>query len=126
MQTEFFYDQQGDVLIVKIDKIPEGLRKMIPTNGKFVLREGEETGHAHIIDLKQFNTEVECKEDSEIIDPQVELYYDDNDQLWLRTGKDCVITHEEHNPITIDPGEYKIDTVREIDPFEEEIKYIRD
>lgn len=40
--------RQGDVLIVKVDKLPKGEGKVeTPTNGCFILAYGEQTGHAH-------------------------------------------------------------------------------
>ena len=100
--------QQGDVLI-KSGKIPQKAKKIKSKDGKYVLAEGEATGHSHsIIDV-----------------PEVEFYKEDR-QLFFKTTKDVTVTHEEHNPITIKSGEYLIDIVQEYDHFEEEARRVID
>lgn len=45
--------RQGDVLIERIDKIPSGLKKQKPENGRIILAHGEVTGHAHAFSPEQ-------------------------------------------------------------------------
>lgn len=100
---------QGDV-IVTCCKMPVGLKKVLPKNGRFILAEGESTGHAHAIDIRDA------------------ILWEDpkNKDLYLQALKDVTITHEEHAPSTIQPGTYKISIVREYDYFLEESRKVVD
>ena len=96
------YQQQGDVLIIEVSKIPEGAKRITPTKCGLVLAEGEATGHAHaIIDV----AEVEA--------------YTLEEQFFLKVGAPVIVTHEEHKPITIEPGTWRVAIVREYDHFAE-------
>lgn len=92
--------QHGDVLIIGIDKIPESA-ELQKRKGDIIVAEGESTGHAHRIE-----------------DDFVKWYFKDN-EIFIESEKSFVLRHEEHNPITIDPGKYRIGIVREFDHFEE-------
>jgi len=72
------------------------------------LAEGEVTGHAHRVTVGR-----------------AELY-EDSGTLYLRCKTECVVTHEEHNPITIPAGDYKIGIVREYDYITEEARRVAD
>lgn len=96
------YLQQGDVLLKPINKAT-GEKKN--TN---VLQEGEHTGHAHRITKGEFEIFVEAE------------------KIYLKAITECLLTHEEHNPIEIAPGDYEIDIVREYEHFSEEARRVRD
>lgn len=104
------YYQQGDVIITPVDKIPDGLKK----KPDYVLAEGEATGHHHVIDIDP------------LTEAGLDLLQDENGDLYLLTDKAVTVRHEEHNPITIDPGQYKIGRVREYDHFAEEARRVVD
>lgn len=95
--------QQGDVLIKKVDSIPEGSKKL----SHCILAEGEATGHKHIAS------------------PPSELFELDG-KMYLITHQTTEITHEEHKPITLPPGFWHIDKVREYDAFEQETRKVID
>lgn len=105
--------QQGDVLIERINEIPKEAEQVLPTTRGFILAEGEVTGHAHRILVK------DRKDDS------VSVYKRDN-ALYIRNTKPKVLEHEEHKAITIPPGFWKTIKVREYDHFAEEIREIKD
>lgn len=94
--------QQGDVLITKIDCIKG--RKL---NHK-ILAEGEVTGHKHVITIGEGDL------------------YEENGTLYLHCETECVVTHEEHKPITLPEGDYKIGIVREYDYITEEVRRVQD
>lgn len=100
---------QGDVFFVKINNLPEKieLKRIYRKQRGFILAEGETTGHAHVID------------------DDVDLFTDDN-YLYLQTEKPVVLKHEEHNPLTIEPGLWLIGIQKEVDIFEEEIRRVQD
>ena len=101
--------QQGDVLIRRIERIPDGAKKIKPTKRGFILAEGEATGHAHRVAV------------SDRVDM---LTLDDN--LYLQAKWAFIVTHEEHGAVTIPPGDYGIGRVQEYDHFAEEARNVKD
>ena len=101
--------QQGDVLVFSVKDIPSNAVPVKSKQGRFVLAEGETTGHAHVID--------------EI--PGVEMFRLDN-AVFLSTMAPTIVRHEEHKPVLIPPGSFRIDIVKEVDPYTEEIHKVRD
>jgi len=104
MKSNQFY-QHGDVLIKKCESIPEGC-KQIQTN---VLAEGEVTGHYHALVPK--GTELtRCQQV-----PGLRVVKADTGDTYIQTDTEIDIVHQEHRRITLDPGIYQIDLVREYD-----------
>jgi hypothetical protein len=88
--------RHGDVVIVRIDRIPDGLK---PSRLGRTLAEGEVTGHAHVM-----------------TSGDVSLYEKD-DVLYMHVESDeATLTHEEHETITIPNGDYMIERQREYTP----------
>lgn len=96
--------QQGDVLINDVNGLPEGLT-VSKTN---VLAEGEATGHAHRV----------AGSGATVLDGPGVRY--------LSAPNGAEVTHEEHGPQTLPPGNYKIEIVQEYDHFEEEARDVLD
>lgn len=97
---------QGDVMFIKIDKLPEGLRALTPENGKFVVAHSE-TGHNHTVKYK----------------PGITYYANDNDQFTAYLVVDntkCLVEHERsfdtHESLLLKDGVYKIRRQREYTP----------
>jgi hypothetical protein len=90
--------RQGDVLIERVDSIPTQAKKMrLPK--RIVLAEGEATGHAHVLDA-----------------PEVEMF-ERGGVLFARIGvAGGTVKHEEHAPIKLEPGTYRIRRQREYSP----------
>jgi hypothetical protein len=86
--------RQGDLLILKVDRIPD----QIPVKSDRVLAEGEVTGHFHELDLGEV--------------------YEIGDTMFFRVPGDKVATlnHPEHGPATFEPGEYQVIRQREYEP----------
>jgi len=102
--------QQGDVLLQEIKALPEGVTPVKPRNdGRHILAEGEEHGHAHAI------------KDLDSVD-----LYDLNGILYLNVKSPTPLVHEEHNTINLPVGLFEVGQVVEVDPFEQEIHRVRD
>ncbi len=101
--------RQGDVLIERIDGIPS---EAIPATfqPRWILAEGEVTGHTHSVAAE--NATLLLLE----LDNQMEMY--------LRVHAQTQVTHQEHGPITLAPGDYRIGRQREYSP--EEIRRVAD
>lgn len=111
------YYQQGDVLLKRIDKLPEGLKKV----DSKVLQEGETTGHMH-----QFAADAKVKM---FIDPKATVQLNritPDEGKFIVVGEMAYLRHEEHNPIGVDPGIYQIDIVREYDYEKDEMTRVVD
>ena len=93
--------RQGDVLILSVEAIPDGLRRSEQDGPTIRLAEGEATGHNHSIATEDV---VDCFAD------------DATGAIFLRTIRQSVVTHPEHGPITLPPGTYRITRQREYSP----------
>lgn len=111
------YYQQGDVLIKEYDESAVGkwrhdrieARKRRELD-EFVVAEGEATGHSHKIKGKIVNYVPAHR----------------TDQIVFELTEASTIYHEEHGEITLPPGKYYIEQVREYDHFAEESRVVRD
>ena len=90
--------RQGDVLLVPVEKLPEGCRKESPDGSRVVLAYGEVTGHAHAIDCALATT------------------YQCGAERYLRVQTGAVLRHEEHEHMALEPGVYKVVQQREYEP----------
>lgn len=110
--------RQGDVFVERIpdSELPEGLIQVDRDRGRVVLAYGEVTGHAHA--LAELNATLFSKPGTT--------------DRWLvirATGATvesggAVIRHEEHAPIVLEPGVYRVGRQREYSP--EAIRFVAD
>lgn len=100
--------RQGDVLIERVTEIPSNARRVAPENSRIVLAHGEVTGHAHAIADIEHVSLVEVDDGIRYLDVQIEAF----------------LRHEEHAPIEIPPGQYRVTLQREYTP--EEIRNVAD
>lgn len=113
-QTKYF--QQGDVLLIRVEK--ESLKKSdwrgntIKPNRNSILQHGEATGHAHRVQGNEFRV----------------WENDDAPMLgrFLEVKKQSALSHEEHKTIIIPRGIYEIRIVREYDHFQKITRKVRD
>lgn len=90
--------RQGDVLFIQQADLPTGEQTIIPpVNNRVIVAEGEATGHAHAT-----TTDVQ----------QIEI----DTIRWLYAPDEFVITHEEHDAITLVPGVWRVVYQREYTP----------
>ena len=105
-----FLLQQGDVLFHGGEKMPEGLKRVKSKRpGLVTFAEGEVTGHHH-----------SCVADG------VELYEDTDGTLWCLVQKETPVAHQEHDSVVLPVDELRIGSVREVDPFSEEVRRVAD
>ena len=69
---------------------------------------GEVTGHAHRLDRKAV------------------VYEDGNGAITLESKDGSTVTHEEHKPIALPPGDIDVSIVQEYDHFAEEAREVMD
>lgn len=100
--------QQGDVLFARIDSLPKDLSPVARKERGFVLAEGEATGHAHTIS------------------DGIRLYQDSTGGLFVHAETTATVVHEEHGPITLEVGFWKIGQVREMDHMADVVRTVTD
>jgi len=108
--------RQGDVLLVQVDELPEGLTKVKRHGGRIVLAEGETTGHAHAIadrgaDLYELVTPGDVAEMRERF-------------LRVEAEAGVELAHDEHTTLSVPPGNYRAVRQREYAP--DEIRQVAD
>lgn len=103
-QTQF---RQGDVLIEKVDALPQGVRAIEREGGRVILAHGEVTGHAHAI-----------------VEGGADLFETVNGEHFLRLERPVSVRHEEHAPIPLDAGVYRVLRQREYTP--EAVRFVLD
>lgn len=85
-------------LLVSVGETPRG-RRLKPSKGRIVLAEGEVSGHAHTLDAAH----------AELIDATPE-------GVFLRIIEPTPLEHQEHAPILLPPGNYRVVKQREYGP----------
>lgn len=104
----------GDVILFK-EEIPNTANEKIETN---ILMHGEHTGHAHRLDVHEYDPKKNKK---------FEVFKDPNSNvIYLRVIQPSDLTHEEHKKITLPPGDYRIGQVREKGMFDDMIAPVID
>jgi hypothetical protein len=89
--------RQGDVLLVEVDdELPHGCVIADFDDGYVILARGEATGHAHRIES-----------------PAAALYRAPDGAWYLRADESTALVHEEHDPIPVPPGTYRVVRQRE-------------
>jgi len=104
-----FY-RHGDVLFEQVEAIPE-IHNPRTTDGekKGVVQLGESTGHAHVIEDMS----------------GVEIFSDWRERF-LKAEQAFTIRHEEHKPLTLPAGNYRIRIAREFDYLRQSARMVID
>jgi hypothetical protein len=96
---------QGDMLLVRIDALPEGLRDVPPINGAYILAHSE-TGHNHVVlerpTVRMFAAMDEFRAYLTVEEEPVELQHQRN--------------FDTHETLLVPPGTYEIRRQREYTP----------
>lgn len=101
MDEKIIMHRQGDVLFLKVADLPAALIE----RKSDVLVEGEATGHAHRLTEGQ-------------------IWQTREGELFLSTGAESKIVHEEHAPIELEPGYWQVIQQREYSP--EAVRWVMD
>ena len=106
MKTQTIY-RQGDVLLVRVSNIPAGAKDVTDPD-RIVLAHGEVTGHAHAIYEPQTTAKL----------------WSADAERYLQVLGQTALKHEEHAPIQLTTGIYRVIQQREYSP--EEIRNVAD
>ena len=95
---------QGDVMFIRVNKIPNDLEPSKEKNGKFIVAHSE-TGHDHVIDSK--NAQMLIDKTNNLI-------------AYIKVSKPTKVEHQRsfdtHESILLDEGNYQIRRQREYMP----------
>ena len=143
MKQKYVKYQQGDVLMLRINDNKDMMESFTKFNGKSkthsrnnpkessvaTLALGEATGHHHSIDVMH----------EENKDVEVTTHFNNwgwnnrNNQGLGRvpeyfevSGSEATIKHQEHEPITLPSGIYRVRIVKEYDPFSNTVSGVAD
>jgi hypothetical protein len=95
-----YHVRQGDVLLVRVDVDLKGARHVRRDGDRVILAYGEVTGHAHAI--REQHAELRTI----------------GGHRYLRAPVPFTLEHEEHAPLTLEPGTYEVVIQREYVPAE--------
>lgn len=101
-----FQARQGDVFVEQVRK-REPTGKPIADRGRVILAYGEVTGHCH---------EVKEAGPRTAETPAAQFFEEPDGTRYLFVERACVLTHDEHGPITLAPGCYRVSRQREYFP----------
>ena len=91
--------RQGDIFILKMkSEIPETAVPVRPRDGRYILAEGEATGHCHAIASRHAQM------------------FALGAAMYLRVLQESEVNHEEHGTLPLDPGDYEVRRQREYTP----------
>lgn len=150
MQASPNFIQQGDVLLFRISEnaIPTSAKQTDQKDGRVTVAYGEATGHSHFFDLgdisgwtpekdkkgggaatllendREVNLEVDGKQVASKmfvkLKEGMKLYHGKTKEQYLQPNT------EAHKPIDVPAGAWMVRIVREVDPFTEAIRDVRD
>lgn len=106
--------RQGDVLLVKVDKLPSKAKDITPKD-RIVLAYGEVTGHAHAIYPEVIERKPIFGKATKETGLKAKLW-DAGAERFLQVMEKTALKHEEHSAIPLDEGVYKVVRQREYDP----------
>lgn len=88
--------RQGDVLVVPVKDLPDGVSAVAPENGRVILAYGESTGHAHSLAMSD----------------RVAMFREDGAGgglfLSVSAGAPVSLQHQEHDALFIAPGKHRV------------------
>lgn len=101
--------RQGDVFIQRLSDdadFPAAAKEVKPDAGRTILAYGEVTGHAHALPSRAKLFRMDAEPNSGVSAPAY-LVID---------GLPATLKHEEHAPVKLAPGKYKVSIQREYSP----------
>ena len=143
MKQKYVKYQQGDVLMLRINDNKKMMESFVAFKGKSnshsrknpsessvaTLALGEATGHHHSIDVMH-----EENKDVEITTHFNHWGWNNRNNQGLGrvpeyfevSGSEATIKHQEHEPITLPSGIYRVRIVKEYDPFSNTVSGVAD
>ena len=106
--------RQGDVLIERVESIPKDAKKRKREEGLVILARGEATGHHHSFGSRRVSMYAVADEYERLGSGFVEI----------KTQGGALLRHQEHAPIDVPAGNYRVIRQREYSP--EDLRLVAD
>ncbi len=116
-----FVLQQGDVILKRVASLPDGVVPL--EKGATVLQRGETTGHAHRFESPMTVRLFTVPHEGPLAGMRIATH---DGVAFVEVLDTTALKHEEHNPISVGPGVYQVDLVREFDYEEMETRRVVD
>jgi hypothetical protein len=100
--------RQGDILLVPVEKVPDGLKEVPRENGAIVLAEGEATGHLHKIEAPEATF---LADDLASIEGRFLII--EAEAATADAAQGVALEHPEHDTVVLEPGAYEVRRQRE-------------
>ncbi len=101
-QTSVIF-RQGDVLVQRVATLPR-VGRDLAEQGRVILAHGEVTGHAH---------QVVPENTTDLATPPAAFFEQPDGTRVLFVDRPCSLVHQEHAPIQLLPGVYRVVRQRE-------------
>lgn len=112
--------RQGDVLVERINSLPQNLVEAKEDKNRIVLQFGEVTGHAHAIYTpEKVNVFLSQGTPTSLVEGM-----EGGREGFLEVLERSYLKHEEHSAITLEPGIYKVTRQRQYTP--EALRFVND
>lgn len=118
------YGFHGDVAIERVEAVPDNFAEL-PVEPKGALAYGEVTGHCHKLvgeEGKDYMLRYEPNKGTNMVQGATAS----GNVLHLRVLRPTALKHQEHGPVILPPGDYRIGFQTEYDPFEKLIRQVQD
>lgn len=102
---------QGEIMIRRVERIPDGCSPFAMENGQFIIGHSE-TGHNHVLSSHEGATVMTLDRPPE----GMKVLYA---VLENPTSLDHLRGHDTHESIMLEPGTYEFRIAREFDPYAE-------
>lgn len=112
MKSKQILFRQGDVLLELVAAIPAGAKDVTPTD-RIVLAYGEVTGHAHAVYPE---IEMKARASAKVKPTMPARMWDAGAERFLQVLTPTALKHEDHAPVALDPGIYRVKRQREYSP----------
>ena len=97
--------RQGDILLIPVDGLPTGAVP-VARRGRLVLADGEATGHAHAVHERH----------ARLFAAGPWTAASRSARYLVVDREPATLVHEEHDPIRVTPGAYRVLRQREYEP----------
>lgn len=101
--------RQGDVLVARVRALPKDA--VVVTDPRVILAHGEVTGHCH-----EVIADTPASDPLGDVIPAAQLFDAPDGSRYLLVTRACTLTHQEHAPIALAPGAYRVVRQREYSP----------
>ena len=102
--------RQGDVMLIPIKSLPDGVKKAADKGPRVVCQYGEVTGHAHAVKSDDCNAFTD-QPDMTVVDALAT-----GARAFLEICYKAEMTHEEHAAIKLEAGVYEVKRQRQYTP----------